>query len=132
MGMQSLIIKDETIGREVKNEFILQFLNAKVSVADIIRERVRYEVDAYHSKTQKRFNGLVQPSGAEIELNGYSLKKGKRINVDGQIETALKAFEQNGFFMLIDDLQAESLDQLIELKPDMNVVFVKLTPLVGG
>lgn len=132
MGIQSLIIKDETLGREVTNEFVLQFLTAHVSVEDIIRERVRYEVEIYNRKRQARFFGLVQPSKAEASLNGYQLKKGIKINVEKQIETALLAFQHTGFFMLIDDVQAENLSDMVNLKPDMSVIFVKLTPLVGG
>lgn len=132
MGIQSLTIKDETLGREVTNEFVLQFLTAQVTVEDIIRERVRYEVEVYNRKRQDRFFGLVQPSKAEAFLNGYQLKKGMKINVEKQIETALLAFQHTGFFMLIDDVQAENLSDMVTLKPDMSVIFVKLTPLVGG
>jgi hypothetical protein len=34
--------------------------------------------------------------------------------------------------MLVDDRQAESLDQSFEVKVDTEVTFVKLVPLVGG
>lgn len=132
MGVQSVIIKDETFAKEVTNEFVLNFMSAQVSAADIIRERVRYEVDKYNQKASGRFAGLIQPTDAEAELNGYKLKKPRRIDVAKQIETALKGFKSNGFFMLVDDLQVESLDEMVTLKPDMSVVFLKLTPLVGG
>lgn len=132
MGVQSLIIKDETIGREVKNEFALEFLSNQVTVADIIKERVRYEVEAYNRKAEGRFKGLIQPTEAEKTLNGFSLKKKRQIDLKKQIATALKAFDANGFFMLVDDYQAESLDAQVDIKPGSTVTFVKLTPLVGG
>lgn len=132
MGLQSIIVKDETIGREVKNEFLLEFLASEVTVADIIKERVRYEVEAYNRKTDGLFSGLIQPTDAEKKLNGFELKKRRKINLDKQVKTALRAFESNGYFMLIDDYQAEALSAKVTLKPDMIVTFVKLTPLVGG
>lgn len=133
MGIQSLIIKDENFGGGgVINEFILSFENPSVSAADIIRERIRYEIESYKRKSKERFLGLVQPIGAEVELNGYKLKKGRKIDVNKQIETALKAFKGNGFFMLVDDRQVETLDEVIKIRPNMDVVFLKLTPLVGG
>lgn len=133
MGQHSIIIKDESIGREVKNSFVLELLNQNVTVADIIRERVRYEVEAHNRKSnERRFHGLIQPTDTETTLNGYELKRRRRIDIDRQIDTALKAFQGNGFFILIDDQQVEALDQVIALRPDMEVTFIKLTPLVGG
>lgn len=133
MGMQNLTIKDETLSGEVKFQTVLKFLNQTVTVEDIIRERVQQEVDAYNSKTKTdNFQGLVQPKDAEAKLNGYFMKKSRKINAANQIEAALKAFQSNGFFMLIDDRQAESLTEEVTLHPAMEVSFVKLTPLVGG
>lgn len=132
MGLQSVIIRDETMGGETLNEFALEFLAAEVSIADIIRERVRYEVEAYNRKKQERFSGLVQPTGTEKALNGYRMGKRRKIDAAKQIETALKAFSSNGYIMLIDDAQAESLEQRVALSPNMNIAFLKLTPLVGG
>jgi hypothetical protein len=45
---------------------------------------------------------------------------------------ALDAFNKNGYFVLVDNKQAESLDQEVKLSPVSSVKFVKLTPLVGG
>lgn len=126
-------IKDETFAKDVINELTLSFPRPTVTVAEIIRERVQYEVDQYNLKAAERhFTGLIQPSESEVELNGYTLKKGRQINAEKQIETALKAFESNGFFMLIDDTQVETLDETVTLHPEISVVFLKLVPLVGG
>ncbi|WP_427453738.1 hypothetical protein [Litorimonas sp. WD9-15] len=132
MGFQNVIIRDETMGGETLNQFALEFLTADVSVADIIRERVRYEVDAYNRKKQDRFAGLIQPTGTEKVLNSYAMKTRRKIDSGQQIETALKAFTANGYILLINDVQAESLEQRISLLPDMSITFLKLTPLVGG
>ncbi len=45
---------------------------------------------------------------------------------------ALEAFDRNGFFVLVGDKQAGSLDQEFEVKVATEVSFVKLVPLVGG
>ncbi|MGH1542878.1 MAG: hypothetical protein ACRBHB_20840 [Arenicella sp.] len=133
MNMHSITIKDETVGQEILNTFVLTFLESQISVADIIRERVRHEVESYNNRSaERRYTGLVQPSKSEAELNGHKLKKSRKVDVDKQIETALKAFQSNGFFMLIDDVQAENLDDIVTIEDDMNVVFLKVIPLVGG
>jgi hypothetical protein len=41
-------------------------------------------------------------------------------------------FLKNGYFVLIDNIQAETLEQEILLTNKTTVSFVKLTPLVGG
>jgi hypothetical protein len=45
---------------------------------------------------------------------------------------ATNAFEQNGFLILINNQQAENLDEPIVIGPDTQVSFVTLVPLVGG
>ncbi|MCA8995478.1 MAG: hypothetical protein KDA80_00760, partial [Planctomycetaceae bacterium] len=82
------------------------------------------------------FRGLVQPTEAEQVLNGqlreYRLPASRQLDWKKQFSTAVEAFEQNGFFILIDNTQAETLDQSFSVSPRTEVSFVKLTPLVGG
>lgn len=133
MGIQTVIVKDENFGGGgLLNEFTIDFEQPQVTVSDIIKERVRYEIAAYHKKAQEHFRGLIQPTEAEKVLNGYKLKKGRRIDLDAQTKTALEAFNRSAFLLLIDDKQVESLDEKIIIRPNMELVFLKLTPLVGG
>ena len=135
MGIQTIIIKDERLGGEGEaNSFTIDFNQPVVTVADIITERVTQEVANYHKKADTIFRGLIQPTEMEATLNGFKSKTGraKRINLNAQIKTALKAFQGNGFLLLIDDQQAETLDEKVSIRPNMEIVFLKLTPLVGG
>jgi hypothetical protein len=34
--------------------------------------------------------------------------------------------------LLVDDRQVEELEEVIEIRPDTTVTFLKLVPLVGG
>ena len=78
----------------------------------------------------------MQPTDAERVLNGkpteYRLKTHRAIEWKSQFEKAIEAFDRNGFFVLIDDKQAESLDQEFVIGHGTLVSFVKLTLLVGG
>lgn len=132
MGVQNILIRDESMGGKTLHEFSLSFPKVEVTVADIIRERVQYEVDAYNRQVHQKFFGLIRPTDAEEQLNGYKMKKTRKVDAGKQIKVALKAFTSNGFIILIDDEQADRLDQAVTLKPDMNISFLKLTPLVGG
>jgi len=131
--VHNLTVKDELLGTGLSNEFMLWFEEPRVSVADIIRERVRHEVENYNARTAEyNFIGLVQPTESEIELNGYKLKKGRQVDATKQIEVALREFESCAYFILVDDLQVKSLDDEVALSADTKVTFIKLTPLVGG
>lgn len=128
----AISIKDENASGKVFNEVKVSFSTELVTVKEIIEARVRAEVDAYNNKLPEYFQGLIQPSEAEKTLNGYRLKERKKIDAEKQCFVALNAFGKNGYFLLIDNIQAESLDQMVVVNKDTQISFVKLTPLVGG
>ncbi|MEM9029170.1 MAG: hypothetical protein AAGC70_12450 [Pseudomonadota bacterium] len=130
--MAELTIRDETLGGNISHTQCISFSALKVTVRDIITERVRAEVDAYNNKAGEYFTGLVKPTDAEQVLNGYKMQKRRFVDPDKQVAVALDAFSRNRFFILVDDQQAEDLDQIVELDKAIKVSFVKLTPLVGG
>lgn len=125
-------IKDETAGGKITNSIPITFDNEITSVREIIRARVTAEVETYNKKMPEYFNGLVQPLDAEKTLNGYKMQKRRRVDPEKQVLIALHSFETNVYFILIDTIQAESLDQMVMVNPNTNVSFVKLMPLVGG
>ena len=131
----TLMIRDETATGTPVHEFPLEFENDRISVRDLIRERVYQEVTEYNFRSRREggvFRGLVQPTDAERTLNGFRLPKDRDIDWEAQFAHAIDAFGRNGFFILVDDRQAETLDETIAVSPGTQVSFVKLTPLVGG
>ena len=130
--MHEIIIKDETAAGEILREIKIGIAEDVITVKDLITHRVNHEVDEYNSKVSGLFTGLIQPSDAEKELNGFRVKKGAKIDAEKQVYTALKAFKRNGFFVLINNTQAEELEEEVLVDSLSNVVFIKLTPLVGG
>jgi len=127
-----LYIRDENAIGDVYHKLKLSFAMPRVTVREIIAERVRIEVDAYNSKTHEYMHTLVKPSEAEETLNGYKLHDKRKVNPEKQVEVALQAFSSNGFFMLVGEQQAEDLDMPVDITNDLVISFVKLTPLVGG
>jgi hypothetical protein len=125
-------VKDETFGGKVLRELSISFKTDIVSVREIITERVLAEVENYNAKLPEFYNGLVEPSDAEKTLNGFKLKSRKIIDGEKQVYVALDAFQKNAFFVLIDNIQSESLEQQVELHHNTIISFIKLTPLVGG
>jgi hypothetical protein len=113
-------------------EFVVAMPAERVSIRDFIRARVEQEVAGYNAHQGDFFYGLIQPSDAELTLNGYRLRRRHAIDPAAQVQKALAAFERNGFLMLVDNRQVEQLDDMIVLGPETVVTFLKLVPLVGG
>jgi hypothetical protein len=128
-----ITIRDESATGKVSHELTLDVLTETITVRELIRSRVYQEVQDHNLHRRQRtgpFRGLVTPSETESQLNGP--KALREIDWKKQFTSACDAFDHNGFFILIDDKQAESLDEEVTLKHDTRVSFVKLTPLVGG
>ena len=131
----TLMIRDETATGVPVHEFPLEFSNERITVRELIRERVYQEVSEYNFRSRREgglFRGLVQPTDAERTLNGFRVPKDRDIDWEAQLARAIDAFSRNGFFILVDDRQAETLDETIVISASTQVSFVKLTPLVGG
>ena len=128
----TLVIHDETASGQKTNTFTLDCLTERMTVRELIRARIYQEVQDYNFREPQCFRGLVEPADAERVLNGYKLKAKRRIDWQEQFRRAVTAFERNGFFVLIGDRQADTLEQEFDVRADTEISFVKLVPLVGG
>lgn len=135
-----LTIRDETGSGKITHELSLDVLDETITVRELIRSRVYQEVDEHNRRVRTAnaeglpFSGLVTPTALEKQLNSPRVGKALANEIDWkkQFDTACDAFDRNGFFILIDDRQAENLDDQVALRATSTVSFVKLTPLVGG
>jgi len=53
-------------------------------------------------------------------------------SVEDATSVALQAFEDGLYYMFVNDVQIERLDQPVTGSDVQDVLFVRLTPLVGG
>ena len=128
----TVTIRDETSLGEQTDELTLEFLAERVTVRELIRSRVYQEVTEYSASRARPRQGLVQPSETERLLNGPPHRQRQRLDWEQQYERALRAFQKNGFLILVNDRQVEELDDEIELRADTQITFLRLVPLVGG
>jgi hypothetical protein len=129
----TITLRDETASGTLLRERTLDFLTDDITVRELITRRVQEEVRDFNRRIgDDVFVGLVQPTGAEAELNGYHLRKRRELSWEQQRDAAIAGFEANGFFVLVGDRQVESLDERIRVGVGTEVSFIKLVPLVGG
>jgi hypothetical protein len=128
----TVVVRDETTGGKTTHELSLEFLTERITVRELIRSRIYQEVQDFNRECKGTFRGLVQPTGAEQVLNGFQFKKPRQIDWKQQFDQATAAFDAERILVLVDDKQATSLDEEIELRTDTDVAFLKLIPLVGG
>lgn len=127
-----LLIKDDTIGGDTNNSFIIETETKTANVRELIKLRIYSEVENYNQKLPEYFRSLIQPTEAEVTLNGYKMIEKRKIDPEKQYYLALDAFNKNNYFLIINNKQVEELEQEIEIQDNMELQFIKLTPLVGG
>jgi hypothetical protein len=109
-----------------------------LTLRDLLVQIVSEEIDAFRTRQeQKRLISVLSKTQIEqgkrqgkIDMGGKDYQQ----DVDPQaaIDNVLQAFEDGLYYVFIDDEQQEALDQQVYLKPDSQLLFLRLVPLVGG
>ncbi len=127
-----LRIRDETAMGQVIYEFDLLLSKPQVSVKEIISERVKLEVENYRNKKKSKGYSLFEVDKVEQIFNKYDLKITSKLNIEKQVAIALRAFDSNEYFIIIDITQVDSLEQRVDITDNLQVSFLKLVPIMGG
>jgi len=125
-------IWDEVIPGQRSSSDAVTVQQSDTTAREIIRSRVQQEVERHNQSLPEVFHGLVQPEESEQILNGYRMRTKRPLDWEVQVERTCSSFERNGFLVLVDGRQVCELDERIDLRPESEVQFVKLVPLVGG
>lgn len=128
----SLTVFDETARGERTHRVHLKLASERLTLRELITRRVQAEVERFNLQRPVNFKALVQPTGAQETPNGYRLLQHRDLDWQVQLEEALKAFETNSFFVMVDNKDIKDLDQEITLTPGSDVVFIKVMPVIGG
>jgi hypothetical protein len=130
----TLTIKDESIYSSFGDQYVfkLSLKTDRLTVRELIRTRVESEVAEYNSRQSDKLYGLLQAREAGQAHDNARPRKFQPLDRQEQFDKAVQAFQRNGFIILVDERQVESLDTWIEVKPETEVTFLKLVALVGG
>jgi hypothetical protein len=110
-----------------------------ITLRRLIEHVVRAEVAAFEQRQRDRLD-LSVLSARDID---EGLEKGKitsggsevgiqNVDADAAVGTALTAFEDGLFLVVVDEEQHRELDRQVFLQPDSRVTFIRLTLLAGG
>jgi hypothetical protein len=108
---------------------------------DLIEHTVRVEVAAYEKRQEaRRLDRVLSASEiaeaaerGKINPEGRDPKHEQRpVDVEAAAQTALEAFEDGLYLVIIDEVEYRELDAIISLTEDSRVTFVRLTFLAGA
>jgi len=104
-------------------------------ISRIVTEQVKQFAERQEQRqflralTEKQISDAAEKG--KIESGASEVGK-QKVDVEEAIGVAQEAFEDGLYFVVVDDLQVEEIDQQVYLKPDSRVTFIRLTPLAGG
>ncbi|KAM3116374.1 hypothetical protein [Phormidesmis sp. 146-33] len=109
-----------------------------LTLRNLLTQIVCAEVAGFEARQrQGRLMRVVSPGqislGVEqgkVDLGGRDLEQ--TVNLERSIETALQAFTDGLYFVFLDEQQQENLEDVVRLRPDSQLLFLRLVPLVGG
>jgi hypothetical protein len=109
-----------------------------ITLRDLIGRVVRAEAEAFNQR-QKEAQLVRALTAKDIEQGAAKGKidaggRASRQKVDGEdaIGTALQAFEDGLYLVVLDGKEQRDLDAQVFLQPDSQVAFVRLAMLAGG
>jgi hypothetical protein len=138
-----MLLTDE-IGGEVYSVGEVRLHKPVITVRELIAARVDLELEVHLDReAEVRRRAMPDISARELQLNGAETALRPSLfracgrgelspTRDKLIEAAEQGFLRNRFFILLDDRQAERLDDQLELAKTGTVTFLQLTPLQGG
>jgi hypothetical protein len=112
--------------------------NRSILLAELLTEIVRAEIRAFRDRqSQRRLTkvlGLVEIEAGvaigKIDSGGSEVEQ--VVDELSAVENALQAFKDGFYLVFIDDEQQEDLEEQVALTDRSELLFLRLTPLVGG
>ncbi len=110
-----------------------------LALRDVIERVVRSEVDAFRQRQESRqFIRALTAQEIETGASAGKIESGasevpvQDVDEEVAVATALQAFEDGMFLVVIDGKDQRDLDAEVYLRPDSHLTFVRLTLLAGG
>jgi hypothetical protein len=148
MVASTLTISGKVLGKS-QNLFTswqMDLVDRSLTLEELLTEIVRSEIQAFQARQADRrltkVLGLVDIeagiAAGKISSGGSDLEQvvdelGAILQGRGYaIENALQAFKDGFYLVFVDDEQQEDLTAIVDLTANSELLFLRLTPLVGG
>lgn len=110
----------------------------KLRLRDVIELVVRHEVKKFKRRQlHRRFDRIltesqIQEAAARGKVDLASKDFSQDVDPEAAVGTALQAFEDGLYLVIIDEVERKSLDEPVQLAEDSKLVFLRLTFLAGA
>jgi len=137
-----ITIAEEILGQGIIKTTVVDLATSESTLKEIIAAKVETTVNTINNDISSVKSNYHFSSDEELRLNREILdeknrqlqKRLEKLELDAEKETyiALKAFQNNTFFVLIDNKQYSDLEESVKLTDKSQIKFIKLTQLQGG
>jgi len=129
----------------VEHPVALDLPDGPVPLRRLLESVVRAEVRAFQERAEQRAfvrvlterslaegvgRGAVRPGDGQAGQAGPVPEPG--VQPDEAVATALLAFADGLYHVFADERQVEDLDQMVDVRPELRLLFLRLVPLAGG
>jgi len=121
--LEDAMCEPQTIGNA-------RFSAPTITVREVIRARVELYLEALREQHPGQGSADVMEGGRGFGNTMFDDRAGR--NRDRIVADAEQGFVDRRYFLLLDDRQAEHLDQEIDLAATTAATFLLITPLRGG
>ena len=125
--------------RELFTPYEIEWPIAKeLTLHELIDAVVRQEVAAFRSRQQQRqLDRVLTPQRINEDASAGKVDPAAKetptaVNEENAVEVALEAFDDGLYFVFVDGRQLQTLSDVVHVVPTSTLLFVRLTPLVGG
>lgn len=125
----------------------VEVVHEQVTAGQLINQTVESQIhnleESHHLSQERVSRALQRQYLTEVEMHEQA-KQGRiglssnvlptlhPIDIKEETAKAMDAFRRRTFLILVDGKQIDSLDETLALTPSSKIVFLRLTPLVGG
>jgi hypothetical protein len=112
--------------------------NTPLTLQTLLTHIVLAELTAFNQRQEdRRLTRILSPGEIESGRLQGKIDMGGRdnlqiVNPEDAVSNALQSFQDGFYYVFIDDKQIESLEQSFTLHPHSQILFLRLTPLIGG
>lgn len=135
-------IEAAVLGRKragvAQHDIELDLPGGPVALRELIAAVVRTEVAAFQQRSEEqRFVRVLTQESLKDGLRAGAIRMGgaeeaQHVDVNAAVETAILAYADGIYQVLVNDEPTDNLDQIVDLQPDTHLLFLRLVGLSGG